>query len=124
MKKTLFAVLSVWLLTLFGQVAVKAESRLDFVLMNDSGLTIQRIYISPAQSKYWQEDVLGNDTLADGQRTNIRFSGAERHRYWDIKVVTSDGEEHIFQDGYDLSRIYRITFQPDGNTYQLHYWYR
>jgi hypothetical protein len=124
MKKALFAALSVLALTLFGQTAVKAESGLDFVLSNDSGLTIERVYISPSQVSSWQEDVLGRGTLADGDRTTIRFSRAERNRYWDIKIVTSDGEEHIFQDGYDLARIYRITFQPDGNTYQLHYWYR
>jgi hypothetical protein len=124
MKKNLFVALSVWLLTLVSQTTVKAESRLDFVLQNDSGLTIERVYISSTQSRSWEEDVLGRQTVADGDRTTVRFSNAERNRFWDIKIVTNDGEEHIFQDGYDLARIYRITFEADGDTYKLHYWFR
>jgi hypothetical protein len=102
-------------------------SNLDFKFENECDQTIEHIYISPQSSDSWEEDVLGDDVLRPGHATNIHFSPRETHRYWDIKVVTKDGEDHTFQNGYDLTRITRVRLIDDGDgsgSCSLQYWYR
>ena len=87
--------------------AVDAEE-LDFVLVNKTGLVIDELYISPASAEDWQEDVLGIDTLADGEKVKISFSGGESEKKWDIRIVDEDKDEVVWE-GFDLSEIKKLT---------------
>jgi hypothetical protein len=124
MKKSILLTIFAVGLTVATALTSKAASSLDFKLDNECGQTIERVYISPHNYTSWQEDVLHDDVLSDGYYTNILFSPRETHRYWDIKIVTRDGENHLFQDAYDLTRIYLIKFEQTDGGYQLHYWFR
>lgn len=63
----------------------------DFTLVNDTGVEIAELYISPASVDDWGEDVLTVDTLPDGQEVDIAFSRNEEADFWDIKVVDGEG---------------------------------
>lgn len=72
----------------------------DFVLVNDTGVEIYRLYISETGNDEWEEDVLDEDTLPDGSRVNIRFSGRSAC-LWDLRVEDEDGEA-LEWDAIDL----------------------
>ena len=40
-----------------------AESKQDFDLVNRTGYTIDKVFVSPSNSKDWDDDVLGRDVL-------------------------------------------------------------
>ena len=76
----------------------------DFVLLNETGYTIQQVYVSPSNARSWEEDVLGDDVLMDGTRETIRFSRSEDTCLWDLKAVYEDGESAEWQ-GLNLCEV-------------------
>ena len=50
------------------------DAKQDFRLVNKTGYELKALYVAPSKSDDWQDDVLGQDTLADGQAVNVHFS--------------------------------------------------
>ncbi|HVG34420.1 MAG TPA: hypothetical protein VM911_15225 [Pyrinomonadaceae bacterium] len=67
------------------------QGKQDFTVVNETGVEINKLFVSPHSAKDWQEDVLGQDTLADGDSVNIHFSRSERAAKWDLRIEDSDG---------------------------------
>lgn len=81
---------------------------LGFSLVNFTGNTIRAVYVSPSDSKGWEENVLGVDKLSDGDAVDIHFSPRESAALWDIRVVSMD--EHSAEwKGLDLRGVSQIT---------------
>lgn len=72
----------------------------DFTLVNDTGVEIYSLYISESSNDDWEEDVLGEDTLPDGARMDITFSGRTAC-LWDMMVTDDEGGNVTWQ-GIDL----------------------
>jgi hypothetical protein len=64
-------------------------------ITNKTGYTIVFIYVSPAESTSWEEDVLGNDVLTHGKTTRINLRGY-KSPVFDIRLVDSDGDSYTF----------------------------
>lgn len=62
----------------------------DFVLVNHTGVEIYRLYISETTTDEWEEDVLGDNTLPDGERMDITFEGRSACM-WDVRVEDEEG---------------------------------
>ncbi len=92
--------------------ALRAANQ-DFVLVNKTGYDIAEVYISPANDKDWGEDVMGKDTLDDGDRVTIEFSHKEKECVWDMKIVFDDEEEAVWED-FDLCKVREITLRYEG----------
>lgn len=81
----------------------------DFTLVNDTGLTIDELYISPTHDDEWQEDVLGVDVLNNGGHVDITFPYADKTDCaWDLKIVDEDGDAVVWE-GIDLCAASEIT---------------
>jgi len=102
-------------LAMFAPVAASAAPQ-DFELTNSTGYEIKSVFVSPHSSNDWQEDVLGQDTLADGAGVKIHFPGGRGETCdWDLKVVyTSDGSSAEWTDGFDLCTVTSIDIKWDG----------
>lgn len=86
---------------------VLAEGKQNFTLENRTGYKISEVYISPAKESSWQEDILGDDELPDGQSVTIRFSRSEKSCTWDLKVVYDDDDSVEWED-FNLCEISKI----------------
>ena len=65
---------------LYGGVlaaAPVAAGQQDFTLYNETGVDIYQLYVSPASTDQWEEDVLGVDVLEDGDAVDISFDRDE-----------------------------------------------
>ena len=109
-------------LTLFGLSIVLALTATvglvraggqDFVLVNKTGYDIDEVYVAPANQKEWGEDVMGKDTLDNGDKVNIEFSHKEKECLWDMKIIFSDKEEAVWED-FDLCKVREITLRYEG----------
>ncbi|WP_114416290.1 hypothetical protein [Marinospirillum perlucidum] len=93
--------LAVFLFTLLFAVAVQAR---DYYvdITNNTGYTIMYVYVSPSDAETWEEDVLGNDILPNGntQRVNLR---GYKSPLFDIKLVDEDGDSYTYWN-VDVSR--------------------
>lgn len=63
----------------------------DFTVSNDTGVEIHKLYTSPHSADDWEEDVLGEDVLPDGESLEIAFSPRETAALWDLRVEDEDG---------------------------------
>ena len=43
----------------------------DFVLVNKTGVEIHALHVSPSDKEEWGDDILGKDTLGDGESAEI-----------------------------------------------------
>ena len=89
----------------------------DFILHNQTGVEIHEVYVSPVSSDDWQEDVLGKDTLPDGESVKITFNDREKHVHWDLKVVDGKGNSIEWHD-LNLIEIEEVTLHyKDGKAW-------
>src|SRR5437763_6183199 len=89
----------------------------DFVLHNNTGVEIHELYVSPVTADDWEEDILGRDTLADGESVKITFDDRDKHVHWDLKVVDSKGNSIEWHD-LNLIEISELTLHyKDGKAW-------
>ncbi|HEX5320635.1 MAG TPA: argininosuccinate lyase [Stellaceae bacterium] len=111
MRQVLYALPLLLAATL--QPAAAQDAKQDFTLVNKTGYELKEVYVSPSKAGDWQEDVLGQDTLDDGQRVNIHFNARTRTCKWDLKVVyTEDGSSAVWSD-INLCEVEKITIHYD-----------
>src|SRR5213592_2040906 len=49
----------------------------DFTVINKTGVIIDKLFVSPSDKDEWQDDILGQDQLADGASVDIKFHPKE-----------------------------------------------
>lgn len=89
--------------------AVADDAKQDFKLVNATGYELKALYVSPSKSDDWEEDILGQDTLGDGQSVNVHFSPKTHTCKWDLKVVYSDDDSSAVWNEIDLCTVEKIT---------------
>jgi len=94
--------------------AASAQGKQNFTIVNKSGQAINELYVSKASTDDWEEDILGKDTLPNGESLEITFSPKERAAKWDIKIVDDKGKEHKYFN-LNLLEISEITVRNNGD---------
>lgn len=85
-----------------------AEADQDFTLVNNTGVEIDKVFITPHDSDTWEEDILGQDTLPDGERVDIKFHRTEKAAMWDLKIADKEGTS-IEWENLNLLEISKVT---------------
>jgi hypothetical protein len=80
----------------------------DFTLVNKTGVEIHAVHISPHDGDDWEEDILGRDTLPDGQSVDIKFHREESAENWDLRIEDSKGNA-IEWENLNLLKISKAT---------------
>jgi hypothetical protein len=62
-------------------------------ITNNTGFTIMYMYVSPAKSDSWEEDVLGDETMSDGETRRVNLTGYKSPMF-DIRLVDEDGDKY------------------------------
>ena len=88
--------------------AVQPFGDQDFTVVNQTGVTINSLYVSPSKQDDWGEDILGQDQLGDGNAVNIKFHPKEQAAHWDLRVEDSDGNALIWTN-LNLLEISKVT---------------
>lgn len=86
----------------------------DFVLVNKTGVEIDKVYISPHDADDWEEDILGKDTLPDGQNVEVKFNREETAAKWDLRIEDKQGNAIEWED-LDLLKISKLTLNYKDN---------
>ncbi len=113
MALSLFAVAGIALL---AASAVHAGDQ-DFTLVNKTGVEIHALHVAPHSSDEWGEDILGKDTLADGESLEIEFGKHDRAHHWDLRVEDSKGNSLTWEN-LDLMKIEEVVLHfKDGKAW-------
>ena len=81
--------------------AVAADYYVD--ITNRTGYTIMYMYVSPAKSESWEEDVLGDETMSNGETRRVNLTGYKSPMF-DIRLVDEDGDKYTFWN-VDVSKV-------------------
>ena len=91
--------------------AFGADER-NFTIVNGTGYEISFIGVNPPGDNDFGENELGSG-LADGGSVFVKFNGADKGCFWNIKVKWSGYAEQVFFEGLDLCSITKVTLQYD-----------
>lgn len=105
----LFVALSVGVLLQQGSALAGDQ---DFTLHNETGVEIHNVYVSAHSVNDWEEDILGKDTLPDGEAVEISFSPKENADNWDLQVTDKDGNS-ITWENLKLTEITDVILHYD-----------
>jgi hypothetical protein len=115
--RTLASVAAVAAVVAFAPTLASAAPQ-DFELANTTGYELKSLYISPTSSNDWAEDVLGQDTLANGASLKIHFPGGRGETCeWDLKVTYQDDSSHEWSN-VNLCEITTVTISYDEGTHE------
>src|SRR6266849_1581434 len=92
--------------------AFDRSGKQDFILHNQTGVEIDSLYVSPHSVNDWEEDILGQDTLASGESLKITFEDRDKHVHWDLKVTDKEGNS-LEWDDLNLIEISEVTLHWD-----------
>ena len=84
----------------------------DFILHNATDVEFDSLHVSPHSTDDWEEDVLGQDTLAPGDSVKVTFDDKEKHVHWDLKVTDKAGDSLEWYD-LNLAEISEVTLHWD-----------
>jgi hypothetical protein len=90
----------------------------DFALFNDTGYTIDQVYVSPVSKSTWGDDIMGPDQLENGKKVEISFKNNTSVCRWDLKVTYDDKDEATWSDLNlcDISNIHLHWDKKNGVT--------
>ena len=76
--------------------AVFAQNRPEITVVNNTGYTIYYLYVSPATSDGWGNDVLGSSqTLRSGYEIRVSLPyPLESERFYDFRAVDEDDDSY------------------------------
>ncbi len=78
-------------LFIFGNTAIAFDGYVE--VTNNTGYDIYFLYVSHGKAKSWQEDVLDEDVLVDGQTVRVTVNGA-KSEIFDIRAEDEDGDTY------------------------------
>lgn len=95
MKKAFaFAVATAALFSINSAAAANENDR-RVQVQNRSDQAIHYLYASPVTTNNWEEDLLGQGTIAAGSSVTTNIDNGTTECNYDFKVVMADGREHI-----------------------------
>lgn len=112
----MYVVLFTLLMTTVAIESSAAQDLRNFWFLNNTGKTIERIYVSPHESFNWGDDVLGSANLPDGLGTIIRFNPRSRSScYFDFRLIFRDRTMQTYVNGWNLCAVHAVQFN-DGKS--------
>lgn len=109
--KCLIIVLSIVCVLSAAESVFALNKKLD--IMNGSQMDIYTLKVSPTNANQWEENLLQEETLKNGDKVMIEISRTENAEAWDITVTDKNGNESSWI-GLPLDKAGNITLLPDG----------
>ena len=79
-------------------------------IVNDTGMTMAEFYASATGTDDWEEDILGSDTLANGEVFDVDIDDGSGACKFDFKAVFTDGSSHV-RRSVDVCSISTFTYR-------------
>jgi hypothetical protein len=99
------------LFVLLLSVATAFANDLDFTLVNQTGRSFEGLYITAADNKDWDANLLLNgEVLAAGEKIQVRFKRDAKSEFWDFNLVDDEGLSVTFNK-VDLEGVDTITLK-------------
>ena len=105
--RRMFVLLAAASALLVAQAASAADRKVTIV--NKTGETLTEFYASVQSTNDWEEDILGDDTVDDGDTFEANIDDGSGKCVYDFKGVFENGGEAI-KKGVNVCQIATFTF--------------
>lgn len=112
MKKLLLVLAAILFVSNFimAQEEESTGSIQNFTVVNNTGIVIYDLYVAYANEEEWGEDMLGQETLGDGESLEINFEGyTDEQCSFDVMIGDTEGNYFWLQD-VNLCEIHELEF--------------
>jgi hypothetical protein len=115
-KNILFMFILIAGLSLFSAKNSSAQA-LIYDVVNNTGVTLVDVYVTPSETSNWGQDILPNDLFENGSTISVTIPAdyGETCKF-DMKITDLAGG-HITFTGIDACRLIKLQINGDG-TYQ------
>ena len=90
-----------------------ADANKKVKIINETRHAMVQFHASRVGTKSWEEDILGQDTLANGESLKISFDDRDKRVHWDLKVTDKEGNSLEWED-LNLVEISEVTLHWDA----------
>ncbi len=115
MKKLLFVftvLISIYILS-----NISNAQALSFQVVNNTGVTLVDIFVTPAETGHWGNDILPNDLFDNGSTVTVDIPADYGTTcMFDMKITDGAGG-HVTFTGIDACKLVKLQINGDG-TYQ------
>lgn len=97
---------------------VNAEEQTEerhVAVLNLTGTDLYALYLAPAGTERWSEDLLRGNCLQEGKQVSITFPWRARALWWDLRVENKRGEAVIWKN-VPVRRFFQLTLSFAGNS--------
>ena len=83
----------------------------DFTLVNNSPYAIVGLWVAPADSDNWEENILAGDSLGKNESIDITFDNTNNVTWWNFRIKDSSGKVWTWtKKKYNLTVISELTY--------------
>jgi hypothetical protein len=107
MRTVLAAATAILLSASFVIEASAADRRVEII--NKTGRTLVEFYASITTTDDWEEDILGTDTLDNGDSVVVNIDDGSGKCRYDFKAVFADGQE-LIRKNVNVCQIESFTY--------------
>lgn len=113
MRKFFFLSALVLVLSLFSAKSSSAQA-LTYDVVNNTGVTLVDIFVSPAESNHWGNDILPNNLFENGTTVTVTIpDGFGTSCLFDMKITDLAGNYITFTN-IDACKIIKLQINGDG----------
>ena len=83
----------------------------DFTLVNNSPYAIVGLWVAPADSDNWEENILAGSSLGRNESIDITFDNSNDVTWWTFRIKDSSGKVWNWtKKKYNLTKISELTY--------------
>ena len=83
----------------------------DFTLVNNSPYAIVGLWVAPADSDNWEENILAGESLGKNESIDITFDNSNNVTWWNFRIKDSSGKVWTWtKKKYNLTVISELTY--------------
>lgn len=117
MKKFIFIFAVFAACYLFNTTQVQSQA-LGFYIANNTGVTLNNVYVTPAETTNWGNDILPNDLFENQSTIQVYIPESYGSTCkFDIKITDLQGNAVVFYN-VDACKLHTLTIHWDG-TYEI-----
>lgn len=113
MKKLLFLFLVIAGISLFSTKNSTAQA-LTFQVTNNTGVTLVDVFVSPAESNNWGNDILPNNLFENGSTINVNIPESFGTTCMFDMKITDGADGHITFTNIDACKLVALQINGDG----------
>lgn len=113
MKKILVAASMLVVMFLFAETSANSQA-LYFFVTNNTGVTLNNIYVTPAETNNWGNDILPNDLFENSTSVRVDIPADYGSTcLFDMKITDLAGN-YITFTGMDACKLHTLILNADG----------